>query len=159
MEQVTEGHYFSLHGSKFGLILLDFLRRTQGTMERLALRGGQTLDESAVLRIVEMPQMSALKILRIQKVAGDVGDAVFAKLGPEGRDEEGRALLPHLERLTLFACSTTDGVMSQMMEFRREQGYPLVMLRVKYSPGVYGPSPIDLASFEALNKLDRWIMW
>ncbi|KAL1728533.1 hypothetical protein EV714DRAFT_214814 [Schizophyllum commune] len=140
-------------------VLLDFLRRTQGTMERLALRGGQTLDESAVLRIIEMPQMSALKILRIQRVAGDVGDAAFAKLGPEGRDDEGRALLPHLERLTLFTCRTTDGVMSRMMEFRREQGYPLVMLRVKYSPGVYGPSPIDLASFEALNKLDRWIMW
>ena len=103
--------------------------------------------------------MSALKILRIQRVAGDVGDAAFAKLRPEGRDDEGRALLPHLERLTLFTCRTADGVMSRMMESRREQGYPLAMLRVKYPPGVYGPSPIDLASFEALNKLDRWIMW
>ncbi|KAI5896983.1 uncharacterized protein SCHCODRAFT_02616382 [Schizophyllum commune H4-8] len=140
-------------------VLLDFLRRTQGNMERLALRGGRTLDETTVLRIIEMPQMSALKILRIQGVEGDVGDAVFARLGPEARDDAGRALLPRLERLTLFTCRTTDGVISRMMEFRREQGYPLVMLRVKYPSGVYGPSPVDRAAFETLIKLDRWIRW
>ncbi|KAL1705189.1 hypothetical protein EV121DRAFT_279767 [Schizophyllum commune] len=134
------------HGSDWPFrdinVLHTFLGRLQDGLEHFLLfDGGNTFDESALLRIIEMPQASSLVDLHVSQVSGCVGDAVFVKLTPR---RGAVPLLPHLERLSMSACSTSLNTISRMLDARRLLDYPLREIALGHARG--NLSPLDYRS-------------
>ncbi|KAL1760477.1 hypothetical protein FB107DRAFT_287002 [Schizophyllum commune] len=104
----------------------------------LLFDGGNTFDECALLRIIEIPQASSLIDLHVSQVSGCVGDAVFLKLTPR---RGAVPLLPHLERLSMSACSTSLNTISRMLDARRLLDFPLREIALGHARG--NLSPLD----------------
>ncbi|KAL1673964.1 hypothetical protein EV122DRAFT_282452 [Schizophyllum commune] len=123
-------------------VLHIFLSRLQDGLEHFLLfDGGSTFDERALLHIIEMPQASSLVDLHISQVSGGVSDAVFVKLTPR---RGAVPLLPHLERLSMSACSTSLDTISRMSNARRLLDYPLREIALVHARG--NLSPLDYRS-------------
>ncbi|KAL1760478.1 hypothetical protein FB107DRAFT_203181 [Schizophyllum commune] len=141
-------------------VLYDFIGRLQGSLEDLHLHyGGTSFDETALLHIIEMPQLSALEILHIVHPHGGAHDAFFAKL-TVGENKARPTLLPRLKTVLLGDCITADGVISRMLLSRHEYGYPLRDVVLGYPDGDHRPHPIDVATFDMLKRVG-WpeIIW
>ncbi|KAL1688073.1 hypothetical protein GGG16DRAFT_104662 [Schizophyllum commune] len=142
-------------------VLFTFLRRLRGSLERFYMHhGGTAFDEAALIRVIEMPQLSALKLLHVVHPYGDARDAFFDKLTASLDQGRPTLLLPMLERILLCDCSTTDGVISRMLMSRHERGRPLRSVVLGYPDGDRRPHPKDVATFRMLEKLGwRKIFW
>ncbi|KAL1741417.1 hypothetical protein HDZ31DRAFT_45503 [Schizophyllum fasciatum] len=140
-------------------ILFDFLNRLHGSLEYfILLRGGTTFDETALIRIVEMPQLSQLTLLHVVEISGLAGDRFFSTI--HGDPDAGRlSLLPSLQRIGLSACSTTDGVLSRMLQYRYSHDFPLRTAVLHHHRDDRKCHPIDLATFQMLRDGGWHVLW
>ncbi|KAI5896997.1 uncharacterized protein SCHCODRAFT_02616413 [Schizophyllum commune H4-8] len=135
-----------------------FLGRLRDGLEYFMLiPGGAGFDETALLRVISMPQMERLKMLDVSDLGGGVSSAIFAKLTPRRTDHT--PLLPHIEHLGLCDCIAVDGAISRMLEGRHKYGYPLRYVSLRYPYGDQTAHRTDLATIESLRKVGWQIIW
>ncbi|KAL1722908.1 hypothetical protein EV715DRAFT_270035 [Schizophyllum commune] len=138
-------------------VLYEFLGRVQGSLERFyLLYGGKTFDESALVHLISTPQFSEIKIIHAIDVYGNIGDLFFSRLGQRNGSVPA---LPHIFRLSLTNCLTTDGVISRALEARHNAGYPIRDVILGYPTGYRRPHRQDRATFAKLIQANWYILW
>ncbi|KAI5896971.1 uncharacterized protein SCHCODRAFT_02570266 [Schizophyllum commune H4-8] len=138
-------------------VLYGFLSRVQGSLERFyLLYGGKTFDEAALVHLITTPQFSEIQILHAIDVYGNVGDLFFSQLC-QGNGSV--PALPHLSRLSLTDCVTTDGIISRALDARHNAGYPIRDVILGYPTGYRRPHRKDRATFAKLIQANWYILW
>ncbi|KAI5896989.1 uncharacterized protein SCHCODRAFT_02685890 [Schizophyllum commune H4-8] len=139
--------------------LYRFLGRLRAGLQYfLLVCGGASFDEAALLHIIRMPQLSPLKMLHIAELGRGASDAIFEELTLiEGSRRA--VTLPHLQRLALCDCSTTDGTISRMLQSRDKASCPLRRLSLGYPIGEQRVHDADVATMEMLRRKGWMIFW
>ncbi|KAI4520194.1 hypothetical protein K525DRAFT_240572 [Schizophyllum commune Loenen D] len=133
-------------------VFSDFLCRVRGGLQEFALDyAHDQLEDRVRIQIFGLPQMSTLLNLRIRETAGGAGDDFFKALTIDSRGSA--PLLPRLTSLRTSACTTTDGVISRMLQSRHTHRYPLRNIFLGYPCGTAVPQPRDAAAYDTLSAM------
>ncbi|KAI5896984.1 uncharacterized protein SCHCODRAFT_02492281 [Schizophyllum commune H4-8] len=133
-------------------VFSDFLGRVRGGLQEFALDyAHDQLEDMVRIQIFGLPQMSTLLNLRIRETAGGAGDDFFKALTIDSRGSA--PLLPRLTSLRTSACTTTDGVISRMLQSRHTHRYPLRNIFLGYPCGTAVPQPRDAAAYDTLSAM------
>ncbi|KAL1748028.1 hypothetical protein HDZ31DRAFT_30607 [Schizophyllum fasciatum] len=127
--------------------LHHLLSGIRGGLDDFMIFPANSIVEEDLISILALPQMSTLKHMYVR--LSTISDAFFARLHPD----YGFPLVPHLEKLTLAKCTTTDGVVSGMILSRLRLGYPLRYADIAFNRQERGLHPQDLAQFTSLRAL------
>ncbi|TRM66500.1 hypothetical protein BD626DRAFT_451528 [Schizophyllum amplum] len=139
-------------------VFFKFIGRLAMKLKSIRLLYGDTLDETTMLHIIRLPQMSGLRCLHVTSRNVIARDAFFADLQP-GWAARDVPLLPHLERLTMRYCVTSDGPISRMLESRRQYSYPLQSVSLGYPRDDCSSHRTDCTAFDRLNRQGMSISW
>ncbi|KAI5897002.1 uncharacterized protein SCHCODRAFT_02570352 [Schizophyllum commune H4-8] len=141
-------------------VLFDFLGRLSGGLESFRLIDTGNLDELALLHLFSLPQMSTLRRLHLSARAAVAGDQLFHFMLPSQWSGV-PTLLPRLENLTLAGCTTTDGMISDMLRARQYLHYPLHLVWLGFprndQPEVAHRT--DIAAFRKLKQYGMEVSW
>ena len=95
--------------------------------------------------------MSTLQTLDIYGLL--VQNRLFARLHPG----HGPPLLPHLTKLSVGQCATTDGIIADLLLSRHMYKYPLHRVNITFANEDLGLHPRDTAEFERLEKYGMFV--
>ncbi|KAL1714700.1 hypothetical protein EV715DRAFT_294873 [Schizophyllum commune] len=115
----------------------------------LHLSPGKDISQGDLIALLQKAQMATLTELELPKGPA-ASDLLLTYLDPA----YGPPLLPHLQRLTLSECDTTDGTIANMLVSRCQRGYPLRMLRIRISLHEMDTYPEDKRVFQLLEDQD-----
>ncbi|KAL1760316.1 hypothetical protein FB107DRAFT_203491 [Schizophyllum commune] len=139
-------------------ILHSFIERLAEGLEKLRIIDTGILHESEFLHLVALPQMANLRHLHILSLTVIAGDTLFQRMLPS-RYTGALSLLPRLESMRLAECTTTDGVISDMLSARHRLRYPLHRICFEYPRSAQKPHPKDKAAFRELKKHGMDVLW
>ncbi|KAL1729746.1 hypothetical protein EV714DRAFT_284751 [Schizophyllum commune] len=127
-------------------VLYNFISRISGGLESFRLIDTGNLDGLAL--------MSTLRRLHLSARAAVAGDQLFYFMLPSQWSGV-PTLLPWLENLTLAGCTTTDGMISNMLRTRRYLLYPLHLVWLGF-PHDDQPEVSHRADVTAFRKLKQY---
>ncbi|KAL1705223.1 hypothetical protein EV121DRAFT_204082 [Schizophyllum commune] len=141
-------------------VLYNFISRISGGLESFRLIDTGNLDELALVHLFSLPQMSTLRRLHLSARAAVAGDQLFYFMLPSQWSGV-PTLLPWLENLTLAGCTTTDGMISDMLRTRRYLRYPLhlVWLGFPHDDQPEVSHRADIAAFRKLKQYGVEVSW
>ncbi|TRM61042.1 hypothetical protein BD626DRAFT_460277 [Schizophyllum amplum] len=129
--------------------LQQFLSRISYGLDSFSMWPSGTLDEDTLLPILALPQMSTLSSFDAQ--IPYIGDPFFRQLRP-ARDNI-VPLMPHLKKLVVGECLTSDGVIARMLRSRVKYSYPLQHFQVQFKRSEEGQHILDAALLRQLEAM------
>ncbi|KAI5896558.1 uncharacterized protein SCHCODRAFT_02615192 [Schizophyllum commune H4-8] len=116
-------------------------------LQKFDLSTGGNVNEDALIAILGLPPASTITDLYIDLSL--VSDKLFSAMhrGPGG------PLLPHVSRLSLGHCATTDGVISRMLWSRHQRRSPLAYTQIRFMRTEQGRHPVDEREFRRLSEM------
>ncbi|KAG6909030.1 hypothetical protein DXG01_002304 [Tephrocybe rancida] len=148
--------------------LEEFCARSGCTLETFWLNDRRQ-ESQTVIRYLSLPCLQGLRELHI--FAGGLDDSfINALMVPERYrwDCAGPLLLPRLKRLILGRCTTTDGLVTSMVESRCRStagvaaGTQLEMFRAKFRKGknkIHTYHSIDILGLKSFRKSEVRVSW
>ncbi|TRM61032.1 hypothetical protein BD626DRAFT_571067 [Schizophyllum amplum] len=135
-------------------VLLQFVARLGRGLDSFELMPGGTMSEQNLIPILSLPQMSTLFDLYAEIT--HIGDDFFVRLRP-GHGTAAVPLLPHLKKLVVGACTTTDGIIARTLRSRHKYSYPLDHAQVHFVRQEEGRHPRDMQEFQRLRAHGRFV--
>ncbi|KAI4525337.1 hypothetical protein K525DRAFT_191801 [Schizophyllum commune Loenen D] len=132
-------------------VLRDFIASVQA-LDVLELTPSGSLHEGPLIDILSLPSSSSLTELYVELPM--ITDDLINRLRPSAKS--GIPLLPHLRKLSLGECITTDGVVARMLRARCKYCYPLWNAQISFRRCDNDKHPVDDVE---LRRLDQFGMF
>ncbi|KAI5896530.1 uncharacterized protein SCHCODRAFT_02532583 [Schizophyllum commune H4-8] len=131
--------------------LQQFIAHVSPALDSFKVSRAENVTEQDLVVLLELPQMSTLKSLSVYGPC--VRDEFFARLHPG----HGAPLAPHLTMLAIGRCTTTDGIIADMIQSRRTYGYPLQHADITFNRDQRDLHARDTAEFRDLEKCGMFV--
>ncbi|KAI4518929.1 hypothetical protein K523DRAFT_249130 [Schizophyllum commune Tattone D] len=126
-------------------ILRAFIAATSVGLKVLELSPADMCSAADLMALLQLPQMATLTLLIVYGTL--VQDTFFTRLDPR----YGPPIAPDLETLIIDKCTTTDGIVADMIASRKQGHYPLKVLQIGFPGDQYGLHPKDASKFRSLK--------